>query len=97
MMLICTLNFLMFPNIYFSISDEIYRFVILSDSSHQIKRQADSAVYEFLQEIKNSLVVAVLIYELLPTNPDILYRASYLNEPSVLSQSSIRIFARHNI
>lgn len=29
---------------------------MLSDSSHEIRQQADSALWEFLQEIKNSPV-----------------------------------------
>ncbi|PIN15451.1 Myosin ATPase [Handroanthus impetiginosus] len=38
----------------------------------------------------SNFVVAVLIHELLPTNQDILYRVSYLNEPSVLHNLQYR-------
>jgi len=37
-------------------------FNMLSDSSHEIRQQADSALSEFLQEIKNSPVRFLLIY-----------------------------------
>lgn len=33
---------------------------MLSDSSHEIRQQADSALSEFLQEIKNSPVIFLL-------------------------------------
>lgn len=34
---------------------------MLSDSSHEIRQQADSALSEFLQEIKNSPVSLMLL------------------------------------
>lgn len=37
---------------------------MLSDSSHEIRQQADSALSEFLQEIKNSPVRIVLFFVL---------------------------------
>ena len=37
-------------------------FNMLSDSSHEIRQQADSALSEFLQEIKNSPVRLLLMY-----------------------------------
>lgn len=37
---------------------------MLSDSSHEIRQQADSALSEFLQEIKNSPVRFVLCPDL---------------------------------
>ena len=46
----------------FSHDDEISGlFNMLSDSSHEIRQQADSALSEFLQEIKNSPVRLLLI------------------------------------
>ena len=38
---------------------------MLSDSSHEIRQQADSALSEFLQEIKNSPVRFLLNYDLI--------------------------------
>jgi vacuole morphology and inheritance protein 14 len=38
---------------------------MLSDSSHEIRQQADSALSEFLQEIKNSPVRLLLIFPFL--------------------------------
>jgi hypothetical protein len=38
---------------------------MLSDSSHEIRQQADSALSEFLQEIKNSPVRLLLIFRFL--------------------------------
>jgi len=35
---------------------------MLSDSSHEIRQQADSALSEFLQEIKNSPVRLLFMY-----------------------------------
>lgn len=35
---------------------------MLSDSSHEIRQQADSALSEFLQEIKNSPVRLLLVF-----------------------------------
>lgn len=36
---------------------------MLSDSSHEIRQQADSALSEFLQEIKNSPVRILLTFD----------------------------------
>lgn len=37
---------------------------MLSDSSHEIRQQADSALSEFLQEIKNSPVRLLLMWHI---------------------------------
>lgn len=49
-----------------SIRDEYFAglFNMLSDSSHEIRQQADSALSEFLQEIKNSPVRLMLLLSL---------------------------------
>lgn len=51
---------------------------MLSDSSHEIRQQADSALSEFLQEIKNSPVRLMLLFTLLNLHMCLLIQAEFL-------------------
>ncbi|WVZ11591.1 hypothetical protein V8G54_016121 [Vigna mungo] len=58
-------------------------FNMLSDSSHEIRQQADSALSEFLQEIKNSPVSSIcsllpVLYKFAPFSPNILKQKQHV-------------------